>query len=402
MIDTLRDEMRNAVDELCRWPSEAVRIYHHNDADGLSSSAILTRSLAGKGYRIQRFCLEKPYPQVLQKIFDQRGRILIFADFAGRIAPLLAELNQGHNLVLILDHHPASPFTAARMHNLNPELYGIKGDQDISASTTCLMFACELDPANANLAHLAVIGAVGDQFQDVGRLTGENRRAMLEAAAQGTIATVPENHGEAYKLVINETERPVREVVTMLDTLGAAGYYQGGPELAVEHLLCGVSEEAVERHQAMANLKTAAFELMVKRLASGGLHQTTHFQWFHAGDHFSPMGVKMIGVFCQYIRKLRVIDPKKYIVGFQKLPDEVPGFGDIRFNADKISMRVPSALANQIRNGDKPGLDTFFPQATEWLGGFSDGCHSLAAATTLACGNAQALIGEMERILSRT
>jgi single-stranded-DNA-specific exonuclease len=114
------------------------------------------------------------------------------------------------------------------------------------------------------------------------------------------------------------------------------------------------------------------------------------------------MGVKMIGVFCHFIRRMDFIDPDKYIVGFQHLPDEVPGFGRIAFNADKISMRVPPLLANRIRTGVMPGLDTFFPQATVRLGGFSDGCHGLAAATTLYRGNETALIDEMERILGET
>ena len=45
------------------------------------------------------------------------------------------------------------------------------------------------------------------------------------------------------------------------------------------------------------------------------------------------------------------------------------------------------------------GLDTFLPEATGRIGGFSDACHSLTAATTVAVGKEQALIDEMENIL---
>jgi hypothetical protein len=45
------------------------------------------------------------------------------------------------------------------------------------------------------------------------------------------------------------------------------------------------------------------------------------------------------------------------------------------------------------------GLNIFLPEATTRLGGFSDACHSLTAATTVAIGKEQKLIEEMEKIL---
>ena len=45
------------------------------------------------------------------------------------------------------------------------------------------------------------------------------------------------------------------------------------------------------------------------------------------------------------------------------------------------------------------GLDILLPEATHTLGGFSDACHSLTAATTVAIGKEEALIKQMEQIL---
>jgi hypothetical protein len=45
------------------------------------------------------------------------------------------------------------------------------------------------------------------------------------------------------------------------------------------------------------------------------------------------------------------------------------------------------------------GLHVLLPEATARLGGFSDACHSLTAATTVAIGKEGKLIEEMERIL---
>jgi single-stranded DNA-specific DHH superfamily exonuclease len=154
MVGDLIHAMERAIGELRQWPDKAVQVFHHNDSDGLCSGAILTRALERKGYEVRRTCLEKPYPEVLQKVYEQEGKIFVFADFAGRIAPLLSRMNRERNLTLILDHHVAEKPTDPRVHNLDPELYGIKGDRDMAAATTCFLFAKTLDPANVDLAYL--------------------------------------------------------------------------------------------------------------------------------------------------------------------------------------------------------------------------------------------------------
>ena len=163
-------KMQQAAAAVLKWPCKTVNVFHHNDADGLSSGAILTCAFEREGFEVRRFCLEKPYPAILKKVYGQQGCVFIFADFAGSIAPLLSELNGEQNLTLILDHHAAVASTNPKVHNLDPDLFGLKGDRDISASTTCYLFAKTLNKSNRNLAHMAVIGAVGDRFFVDGRL----------------------------------------------------------------------------------------------------------------------------------------------------------------------------------------------------------------------------------------
>jgi hypothetical protein len=129
------------------------------------------------------------------------------------------------------------------------------------------------------------------------------------------------------------------------------------------------------------------------------MRKTAHIQWFHVQDRFFPMGVKMIGAFCDAIKASRLVDPTKYIAGFQTIPDEIPGFGPIRFNEVKISMRASPYLEEEIRGGRAAGLDAFLPEATSRLGGFSDACHTLTAATTVGIGKEEQLVEEMEKIL---
>ena len=401
MREQLIKDMQKAVEEITQWPRKKVQIFHHNDSDGLSSGAILTRAFERAGFEIKRFCLEKPYPALLQKIYEQEGGIIVFADFAGRIAPILSDLNRGRNLTLILDHHVAEASTDPKVHNLDPCLYGLKGDRDISGSTTCYLFARALDPANIDLAHIAAIGAVGDEFFVDGCLVSENRDVTLEAVKQGNMEIREQEVGERYYLNTPRGQVPCDEFGAYLDTLGAAGYYQNGPDLGVKVCLEGASEDSDRMLAELKSVQAKAFEKELKRIQSGALIKTDHIQWFEVKNRFKPMGVKMIGVFCDAIKNTEYVDPDKYVAGFQIIPAEIPGFGPIGMNDVKISMRVSAKMEADIRAGKTMGLDVLLPAATNKLGGFSDACHTLTAATTVAIGKEEQLIQEMERILKK-
>jgi len=400
MRTALITAMKRTIREINQWPKKAVRIFHHNDADGLCSAAILTRTFERQGFKVKRFCLEKPYPAVLERIYEQEGCLLVFADFAGRIAPMLSELNRGRNLTVILDHHPAEASTDPKVHNLDPDLYGLKGDRDITASTTCYLFATALDPANRDLVHIAALGAVGDKFFVAGRLVDQNREVALEAVRQGRMKIRKHGPGEQYILKTPGGDIPCDELGVYLDILGGAGYYRDGPEMGVKVCLEGVSAESDLMVEVLRKIQTQAFDAEIKRLQEAGLEKSAHIQWFHVRGRFVPMGVKMIGLFCEALKNMEFIDPQRYIAGFQTVPNEIPGFGTIEFNQVKISMRVTHQMERQIREGKAKGLNVFLPEATNRLGGFSDACHSLTAATTVAAGKEAALIREMERYLS--
>jgi hypothetical protein len=393
--------MEHAIREVKQWPEKTIQVFHHNDSDGLSSGAILTRAFERQRFKVKRFCLEKPYPAVLRKIYEQEGSILVFADFAGRIAPLLSELNKGRNLTLILDHHVAEASTDPRVHNLDPDLYGLKGDRDISGSTTCYLFALALDSANRDMAHIAAIGAVGDGFFVDGQLVSQNREATLEAVRQGQIEIRKHANGEQYFLKTSRGQINCIEVGDYLDLLGGVGYYKNGPDMGVKVCLEGFSPDADRIVEELKAIRTKVFNEEITRLQSGELKQAPHIQWFHVGKRFFPMGVKMIGAFCDAIKDTNLVDPQKYIAGFQVIPDEIPGFGAIKFNEVKVSMRVSPFMEGEIRASRAMGLNILLPEATTKLGGFSDACHSLTAATTVAIGKEEKLIDEMEHIIER-
>jgi hypothetical protein len=336
---------------------------------------------------------------VLERIFDADDRLIVLTDFAGRIAPLISDLNRGRNLVLILDHHKAELTADRRVHLLDPEIFGLRGDRDITASTTCFLFARTWDRSNNDLAAIATIGAVGDRFFVDGRLVGPNREAARETCRQGRLTIEEDGDGERYVLITPTGRLPVDRLARELDTLGGAGYADGGPEMGIEVCLEGRSPASFEMLHRLRKIQDRAFTEEVRRIRDGEMIATSRVQWIHVHRRFAPMGVKMIGAFLDAVKNTLDVDPEKYLAGFQVIPNEVPGIGAFDFGQVKVSMRVSDQMGEGIRSGRVLGLDILLPQATDRVGGFSDACHSLTAATTVPEGAEEQLIDEMEQIL---
>ena len=404
MKTELIDAMKEAVGVLKTYPSKTIKLFHHNDTDGLSSGTILLGAFTDAGYDVSRFSLEKPYPQILEKVFSEKDQIVVFTDFAGKIAPMIAELNKGRNLVLIIDHHPAEESGDVSVINLDGELFGLKGDRDISASATCFLFAEVLLKSigkNADiLSHLGALGAIGDGFLVNGALSGVNRDVMEIAEKPKLIRVVKNNVGEEYFITLGETEYPAEEICVSLDTLGGVGYYNNGTDFGIELCQKGLTPNLKKLIEELGKTKEDIFSKEIENIKQN-IKTTDNLNWFNVENRFSPMGVKMIGVFCNIIKNRKFLDTTKYLAGFQNVPNEVPGFGHIEFNSTKISMRVSDFLTEGIRNKTVPGLSSFLPSATRNIGGFADACHGLSAATTVKIGQEEDLILEIEKELIR-
>lgn len=406
MEDSMNEEYFKAVEkgitQMLAYPSKKLILLHHNDTDGLTSGAILYHAFRREGYDVKRFALEKPYPKVLEKIFTENsGKIIVFADFAGKIAPLICTLNKGKNLVLLLDHHKAEKSTDSSVINLDPDLYGFKGDRDISASVTCWYFAVKLNKANNALAHIGALGGIADFYYVDSQVHGYNRKCLEEAVKQGTMRTegAKEPGKEKFYITLGKKEFNVIELYPLIDIIGGVGFYGGGPEFGIKMLLEGVTDNDLTEIEKFSKIKDEKFSAELERLKTKGFEETEHIQWFDVKERFKPMGVKMIGVFCEELADSELADKNKYLAGFQTIPDEIPGFGKIKMGETKVSMRTSSDITEKILSGEIPPLNEFLPEATLNLGGFADACHRVAAATTIKVGMEKQLMDESEKVL---
>jgi single-stranded DNA-specific DHH superfamily exonuclease len=401
-VDEYFEALKKGIAALKSYESKELFLLHHNDSDGLTSGAILYSAFKREGYDVEKFSLEKPYPDVLKKLFDENsGKIIVFADFAGKIAPMLSELNRGRNLVFVLDHHRAEPVIGDdTVLNLDPDLYGLKGDRDISASVVCYLFAKELNSLNEDLVHIAAFGGIADFYYLDEDVHSFNRECLEDACAMGLMRIEYKEGKERFIIRLGEKEVDVVEFYPLLDTLGGVGFYDKGPEKGIDLLLNGLTDSCIEEINNLTLVKEKIFSAEISRIKDKEYNEIEDIIWFDVKDRFAPMGVKMIGVFCEEIVEATYINQNKYLAGFQRIPDTVPGFGKLEMGQTKVSMRTSNLLSKKIMDKKIPGLNDFLPEATLNLGGFADACHSIAAATTIDVGMEEKLMNETQKTLN--
>ena len=397
-----------------RQAGSEVTVVHHNDADGLSSAAVLQTALRRANFTVRRVCIERVHPPIVARIHDRFPSTILYVDLGAQAAPMISEINRGRRLTIILDHHHPQKPTDPQVLNIATELFGLSGDMDIAASTAAYFFARELPPpssppraggkkgGNRDLAYLGVLGAVGDCHERDGRLIKENREALMEAVEQGHVEIAKAGSKEQYLLTRFGEPMPMVPFATSVTTLGGVGYYAGGPDLGVRLCLEGPSPEIEQRLEELERIKQSAYDRALKRLKREGFLETEHIQWFTVGKDFAPMGVKIIGEFAWDIRDADFVNPEKYLVGCQVMDREIPGLGAFDWSLVKVSMRLPTPLEKKILvERAMPGLSFLVPAAAVQAEGAIDACHDYCAATVIPTGREEDLIQAMEKLVQR-
>ncbi len=388
--DRLEAQLQEALHRLRAAQARSVLLVHHNDADGLTSGALLAVALEIQGYRVECLAVEKIFPQVLAAIHARQAPVTIHADLAGQNAGLIADLADRRTCTLILDHHRPEVVRAPHVCLVNPELAGLSGDLDSSASALAYQFVRRLVSGMDRFADLGVLGAVGDVQVVDGVLRGLNARALADAEAAGL---VKQAEGDVRLAMFSRFEdRSGATLAADLTRLGSVGYFRDGPAVAVRACRDGWDNRVQSSLKQLAELETERFSAVEAELRRNAVRRIGRIHWFDVEDHFAPMGVKSIGTFCERLAASEWTDPAAYVVGMQSLPGEIPGLGRFDWNLRKVSVRVPIGLAQEILTGRSPDLMQLVPAACRTVGGFADGCHRLTAAATIPGDAAEAFI----------
>lgn len=378
------NDLKRAVEIIGRY--DKVVLLHHNDADGLSSAAIIIEALKRAGIDVENIPLERVHPMIISKVIKRYDDLILFADLGAGAAPVISKINSGKNDIIIIDHHHTLRISDPKIINLSTELYGITGDREISASGAAYLFAKVLNGENKDLAYLAVVGAIGDSHHRFGMLESVNRVILNEAMELNQVRVEKVNGREKYYLTVFGGNIDLDKFAKSITTLGAVGYLMNGPDIGIKTLLNGPDETYSATLERLNRIKRERFEKVIRILREEGLRKTKYLQWFHVHEMFKPMGVKVIGEFCMEIRNADFIDKNMYLAGFQDMPKEIPKLGRFEWNLVKVSFRLPSAIERRVLAGEMPGYNYIVPKAAQHVKGDIDACHGYACATTFEKG----------------
>ncbi|OPY37161.1 MAG: DHHA1 domain protein [Methanoregula sp. PtaU1.Bin051] len=211
-----------------------VEIIAHHDADGIAAGSILAHAMARAGLRFRLRIRSDIVPE----------------DLSGDQAYLLCDLGAGmedlQKETIVVDHHEAH-FTGE--HHINPRLFGLDGEYELSASGTAYLVANRLGD-NRDLAGLAMLGMIGDGQT----LAGMNLEIFNDGVANGIIAVrrglrlpgrdLPEQLLMAAGPVIDGVSGDEAAVKAIVGTPDAGGVYDLKKILS----LCVIS--AIRTHNA--------------------------------------------------------------------------------------------------------------------------------------------------------
>jgi len=376
-----------AISELKKAKPREITLVYHDDADGLCSCAITKAALEREGFKVKALCLEKIYPEVVEDIHKGKGEIIFYSDIGSAHADFISEVNSSRNLTIILDHHDPMPSRDHKVFDLNLEHYGFQGETDFSGATCNYLFAKALNEHNIDLSYLALVGS----REIPGNYTGLNRVVFKEAEKNGVIKVA------GKRIEIAKFGIRVDDLFAKLQILGAVGYYDGGPELGVQAGLEGINKRVKHKIDEWEERRKSVNKQLIIRLYRERLKETLHIQLFDAGDMYKGMGTKVIGQFCSFLSyQTKLIKPDKYIMGFVNVPSEVPGWGKLKGELVKVSVRVPKGLHSLIDQDKMPSGVDLLLKASEGFG-VADG-HKYAANVVIPKDKKEVLIKKAERV----
>jgi len=134
-----------------------IHIVSHYDTDGITSAAIFSKTLER---------IDKQFSIKIIKQLDEReiysfpkDRIIVLLDLG---SGSLKELSKLKNNIFIIDHHETKD-NSENINILNPHL--IKNSEELCTAELTYLVSKEISDENKNLAHLAILGMVGDTME---------------------------------------------------------------------------------------------------------------------------------------------------------------------------------------------------------------------------------------------
>ncbi|MGD0081387.1 MAG: DHH family phosphoesterase [Methanoregula sp.] len=168
------DDVKAAAEQIAAAPE--ITIISHIDADGIACEAILSQAVSRQEIRVRSVFVRQLEPLTMPQV-PSDSSLKVFSDLGAGQQNLLEERGLSEREVVIVDHHVSQP-CGRQYTQVNCLPYGYSR---MSAAGVSYLIAKELDPANIDLAKLAVIGNVGDMMaREKCGLVGPAREIIVE------------------------------------------------------------------------------------------------------------------------------------------------------------------------------------------------------------------------------
>ncbi len=138
-----------------------VRIISHYDTDGITSAAIMTKTLRRLERKFSLRIIKGIDKKILTEELKRNSReILLFVDLASNNLDSFQNLE---NPIFILDHHEID---RSKLNNnikiINPHLFA---EEEVCGAGICYLFSKSISEKNKDLSSLAIIGMIGDRHE---------------------------------------------------------------------------------------------------------------------------------------------------------------------------------------------------------------------------------------------
>ncbi|MBI2652723.1 DHH family phosphoesterase [Candidatus Woesearchaeota archaeon] len=149
---------------------EVIRLISHLDADGISACSIMIKLLNNDNRKYSVSIVQQLNKSLLSQLAAEPYKCFIFTDIGSGVLSDIKELLKDKT-VFILDHHSTEEIDDfGSIVFANPHICGIDGGKEISGAGVVFRFACAVDSSMEELAHIAVVGAIGDLQEQNGFL----------------------------------------------------------------------------------------------------------------------------------------------------------------------------------------------------------------------------------------
>ncbi|MEM5815213.1 MAG: DHH family phosphoesterase, partial [Candidatus Aenigmatarchaeota archaeon] len=125
-----------------------VRIYAQYDPDGISSAAILTKSLLRMNKKFELSFFKQINSKVLSRL-KANDKVLVFLDMGSGHLNILKEIIE-NNKVFIIDHHEPIKYVHENLFHINPHLFD-EDPENYCTSILSFIFSLKLDKINEEL-----------------------------------------------------------------------------------------------------------------------------------------------------------------------------------------------------------------------------------------------------------